>query len=418
MVKETEFYDRLGVKPDASSDDIRKAYRKMALKYHPDRNPNDPTAADKFKDVGEAYDTLSDAEKRKIYDKYGKEGLKEGGMPGRSAADIFETFFGHGFGGFSGGGGSRGPRKGEDMVSPINVTLEDLYKGKKHKLAITHNVLCAKCKGTGSKSGKEPKKCERCDGRGICVIVHRSGNFIQQSQSVCPECRGKGKIVDEKDKCPACSGKQVVPERKIIEVNIEKGMREGQRITFEGMGDQEPDIEAGDIIFVVKTKEHPIFQRVGNDLCMHRTVKLIEALTGVSFSFQHLDGRAVVVKSEPGTVIKPGDRLVVREAGMPILNRPFCFGDLYVTFDIEFPKYDEISANIAALKKALPPKDKDNDVELTDASAEQCVMRQATTQPGSSGRSSSSDNNYESDSDDDEGGRGGAGGPGIQCQQQ
>lgn len=415
MVKETEFYDRLGVKPDASSDDIRKAYRKMALKYHPDRNPNDPSAADKFKEVGEAYDTLSNAEKRKIYDKYGKDGLKEGGMPGRSASDIFEAFFGGGFGPFGGQGGSRGPRKGEDMVSPLSVSLEDLYKGKMHKMAVTHNILCTKCRGTGSKSGKEPKTCPRCDGRGICIITHRSGNFIQQSQTVCPECRGKGKIIDDRDKCNACGGKQVVPERKVIEINIEKGMKEGQRITFEGMGDQEPDIEAGDIIFVLKTKEHSTFKRVGNDLCMNKKISLIEALTGVAFSFQHLDGRTVVAKTEPGTVVKPGDTLVIREAGMPILNRPFCFGDLYITFEIEFPRYDEIAANVAALKKALPAKDKDGDVEIDDGTAEQCTMRTATTQPGSSGRSNSR-NNYDSDSDDEEDGRGQ--GQGIQCQQQ
>lgn len=415
MVKETEFYDKLGVKPDASSDDIRKAYRKMALKYHPDRNPNDPSAADKFKEVGEAYDTLSNAEKRKIYDKYGKEGLKEGGMPGRSPSDIFEAFFGGGFGGF-GNGGPRGPRKGEDMVSPLNVSLEDLYKGKVHKMAVTHNILCSKCHGTGSKNGKEPKTCSRCNGRGVCIVTHRSGNFIQQSQSVCPECRGKGKLVDERDKCGACGGKQVVPERKVIEIKIEKGMKDGQRITFEGMGDQEPDVEAGDIIFHLRTKEHPVFTRVGNDLCMTRRIKLIEALTGVEFSFQHLDGRTVVAKSEPGTVVKPGDTLTVREAGMPILNRPFCFGDLFITFEIEFPRYAEIAGCMDELRKALPAKEAKGAGDDVEMEAEQVTMKMATSQPGASGKSGDR-NNYDSDSDEDEDGRGGQG-AGIQCQQQ
>jgi DnaJ-class molecular chaperone len=163
-----------------------------------------------FKNLGEAYDVLSDPEKRQLYDRYGKEGLKESGYQGRSAADIFEAFFGGGFGGMFGGGGRHGPQKGEDIASALNVTLEDLYNGKTQRMAITRNVLCAKCNGTGTKSGKEAEKCRTCDGRGVRIVVRQMGMFIQQSQSVCPDCGGKGDVVREKDKCGVCHGKQVM----------------------------------------------------------------------------------------------------------------------------------------------------------------------------------------------------------------
>jgi len=144
MVKETELYDRLGVSPQASGEDIKKAYRKMAIKYHPDKNPNNPEAEAKFKEISEAYEVLSDENKRQMYDKYGKEALKEG--TGHSAHDIFEQFFGGGFGNFF-GGGPRGPKKTEDIVHELQVTLEDLYKGKTTKLSVTRNIICSSCSG-------------------------------------------------------------------------------------------------------------------------------------------------------------------------------------------------------------------------------------------------------------------------------
>jgi len=189
------------------------------MKLHPDRNPDDPTAEEKFKELGEAYDVLSDPEKKRIYDKYGKAGLTEGS--GRSAEDIFSQFFGGGF--FGGGRRDRGPRKSEDSVAAFDISLEDLYNGVRHKLYITHDVLCKKCNGTGAKEGRQAEKCSSCGGRGIRVITRQMGMFIQQSQVVCPDCHGTGEMMASRDKCPECEGRKIVKEKKQIEVVVEPG---------------------------------------------------------------------------------------------------------------------------------------------------------------------------------------------------
>lgn len=250
MVKETEFYDRLGISPDASQEDIKRAYKKMAVKYHPDKNPNNPAAAEKvrhilypitdvyfqFKEVGEAYEVLSDENKRRQYDQFGKEALKDG--IGHSAEDIFSAFFGgSGFSFF--GGGPRGPRKGEDIVHELACSLEELYNGKQTKLAVTRNVICSTCDGSGAKAGVAAGKCKTCDGRGIRVIVKQLGpGMIQQMQQVCPDCGGRGETIKEEDKCKNCKGKKVVKDKKILQVYIDKGMRHGQKIVFSGEADE------------------------------------------------------------------------------------------------------------------------------------------------------------------------------------
>lgn len=361
---------------------------------------------------------LSDPEKRKLYDRYGRDGLRESGYQGRSAADIFEAMFGGMFGG--GGEGRRGPQRGEDTVSAFSVSLEDLYVGRTQKLAITRNVLCQKCAGSGTKNGRAPEKCRTCDGRGVRIVVRQMGMFIQQAQSVCPDCNGKGEIVRDKDRCPNCSGKQVVSERKTIELVVEKGMRENQKITFSGEADQAPGVEAGDIVFVLKTKEHPVFKRQGNDLIMERQIKLIEALTGVAFAFTHLDGRKVIVRSEPGQIVKPGDVLMVAEAGMPIHRRPYQFGNLFVKFNIVFPTPQELAADkVALLERALPARDP----VPADPAAESVKLQPARSSDSGSGSSGDADGIHhgghgasgEAYDEDDE--RGGAG-PRVQCAQQ
>jgi DnaJ family protein A protein 2 len=411
MVKETDFYDRLEVAPDASQEEIRKAYRRKAVKLHPDKNPDDPKAADRFKELGEAYDVLSDEEKRKVYDRYGKEGLSEGGYQSRSASDIFSAFFGGGsiFDILHGGRpGSAGPQKGEDIVSALNVSLEELYNGKTQKMAITRNVLCNKCNGTGTKTGKQADKCAGCEGRGVRVVMRQMGMFIQQSQMVCPECQGRGDQVKEKDRCTNCKGKQVVKDRKVLEVAIEKGMRENQRLTFSGESDQAPGMEPGDIVFVLKQREHETFKRAGNDLVMEKAIKLIDALSGLVFSFKHLDGRNVIVRTQPRTVINQGDVLTIMEEGMPVHKRPFQKGNLYVKFSVIFPLPEQISPPQAALlKQALPPCDPP---PAADPDSENVTLTPVAPNMGP-GSSSSHGDAYDED--------GGRGGPrGVQCQQQ
>jgi len=339
MVKDTTYYDLLGVTPEVSVTEIKKAYRKMAVKYHPDKNPNNPAASEKFKEVSEAYEVLSDESKRKTYDQYGKEALKEGSHA--SAEDIFSQFFGGG--GFSsffgGGGGQRGPKKGDDIVHEIQCTLDDLYKGKTTKLAVTRNVLCTKCEGSGAREGVAAGKCKTCDGRGIRLIVKQLGpGMIQQMQTPCNDCGGKGETIKEEDKCKVCKGKKVTKEKKVLQVYVDKGMKHGQKVVFSGEADEYPGVEAGDIIFVLSEKKHDLFRRNGNDLIIEYKLTLVEALAGFSFTIKHLDDRELLIKSEKDEIINPGDVRVIEGEGMPQHKKPFEKGNLYIQFNIEFPK--------------------------------------------------------------------------------
>ncbi|KAI8821080.1 uncharacterized protein EV422DRAFT_51729 [Fimicolochytrium jonesii] len=357
MVKETKYYDLLECSPDASEADLKKAYRKLALKFHPDKNPD---AGDKFKDISHAYEILSDEHKRKVYDRYGEEGLSgEGGGPGMSPEDLFSHLFGGG-GGFFGGGGGRqrpqGPLKGKDMAHALKVSLEDLYKGKVSKLALQKQVNCPKCDGKGGKEGAV-KKCGGCQGRGFKVIMRQIGPMIQQMQQTCSECQGEGEIIREKDRCKGCNGKKIVPERKILEVFIDKGMVDGQKITFTGEGDQAPGVIPGDVIIVIEEKQHPRFSRKGDDLYIEQTIDLATALVGGQFTIPHLDDRVLLVNILPGEVIKPGDTKVITGEGMPGYKRPFDKGNLYVTFKLEFPQpHWADQSKFAMIEAALPPR--------------------------------------------------------------
>lgn len=415
MVKETEFYERLGVSPDASEEQIKKAYRKMAMKLHPDRNPGDKTAEEKFKALGEAYDALSDEKKRKIYDRYGKKGLEEGGFQSRSASDIFSQIFGHGFSSFFGDDEEEsGPRRGDDSVNPLNVTLEDLYNGKTSHIAITRNILCPTCHGSGCKSGKSSTKCKTCNGRGIRIISRQTGFMIQQTQMPCDECHGTGEIIDSKDRCPKCSGKHVVSDRKVLELVVEPGMRDNQRITFAGESDQAPDMEPGDVIFVIRTKAHDRFKRSGDDLVMTKSITLVEALTGFEFSFEHLDKRHIVVKSAPEQVVKPGDVMSIPEMGMPIYGKPYSWGRMLVKFDIIFPLYHEVKPKLSEIRACLPAPAKADDSRMTDSDEKSETVVLQPFDPNADRQQNRHREAYEEDGSDDEG----HGPQRVQCAQQ
>lgn len=281
------------------------------MKYHPDKNPN---AGERFKEISHAYEVLSDEQKRGIYDAYGEEGLSNdgpGGMGAGSAEELFAQFFGGGLGGGMGGmfgegrGAPRGPRKGRDLVHALKVTLEDLYKGKVSKLALQKTVLCPKCAGKGGKEGSV-KTCKGCNGTGQKIVMRHMGPMIQRFQTLCPDCNGEGEIIPAKDKCKECNGKKVTNERKVLSVHVDKGMQEGQRITFAGEADQAPNTQPGDVIFVIETKEHPRFQRKGDDLFYQAKIDLVTALAGGEFTVEHLDDRFLKVEILQGEVIKPG----------------------------------------------------------------------------------------------------------------
>ncbi|KAJ8929114.1 hypothetical protein NQ314_018228, partial [Rhamnusium bicolor] len=332
-------------------DDLKKAYRKLALKYHPDKNPNE---GERFKQISQAYEVLSDPEKKRIYDQGGEQALKEGGGGGgfSSPMDLFDMFFGSGFGG---GRGRRRERRGKDVVHQLTVTLEELYKGAVRKLALQKNVICDKCEGRGGKKGAV-EQCPTCRGTGMQVQVQQLGpGMLQQIQSVCPECRGQGERINPKDRCKQCQGKKVVRDRKILEVHVDKGMTDGQKIIFNGEGDQEPELEAGDIIIVLDEKEHPVFKRSGSDLILRMEIQLVEALCGFQKVIRTLDDRDLVVTVLPGEVVKHGDVKCVLNEGMPQYKNPFEKGRLIVQFWVQFPKTlpPEI---IPAIENALPPR--------------------------------------------------------------
>jgi DnaJ family protein A protein 1 len=410
MVKETAFYDVLGVKANATPDELKKAYRKLALKYHPDKNPSE---GERFKLISQAYDVLSNEEKRRIYDQGGEQALKEGGgggFGGGNPMDIFEMFFG---GGRSRGGGGPSRRRGKDVVYQMNVTLEELYNGTTRKLSIQKKVKCEKCEGRGTRNPNvSAERCGGCRGTGMQIrIEHLGPSIVQQIQTACSDCGGKGERIAAKDKCKACDGKKITREKKILEVHIDKGMEDGQKVTFSGEGDIEAGIEeAGDIIIVLDEKEHETFKRVRtHDLLVDVHLTLTEALCGFQKPISTLDDRTLVITAIPGEVIKHGDVKMVLGEGMPRWKNPYEKGKLIVQFLVKFP--DSISpADIPKLESILPPRpvveipvsDDVEEVSLMDfeMQSEQEQRRQSRGGP------------FREAYDEDEGG---PGGPGMQC---
>ncbi|BFZ12603.1 hypothetical protein BsWGS_15642 [Bradybaena similaris] len=409
---DNKLYELLGVSRNATETDLKKAYRKLAKEYHPDKNPD---AGEKFKEISFAYEVLSNPEKREVYDKHGIEGIKEGGGSGGGfgGASMFEDLFG-GFFGFPGSGGAGGNRRrrGEDTLHPLRVSLEDLYNGKTSKLQLSKTVLCKKCNGAGGKSGAN-QRCKKCNGRGVQIQLRQLGpGMMQQLQSICSECHGEGEVIREKDRCVECKGKKVCSETKILEVHVDKGMRDGQKIPFRGEGDQQPGVEPGDVIIILQQKEHELFTRKDSDLIMQRSISLTEALCGFHFVIKHLDGRDLVIRNQPGEIISPGKLKMVPDEGMPQHRNPYEKGNLYINFNIDFPERNFTSEDkLKVLETLLPPRPH---VEIPSGEHVEEVNLIEFDGSKSFGGSGSRVEAYHEDGDDE--GQGGH--PRMQCQHQ
>ncbi|KAL7487823.1 hypothetical protein ACHAW6_013438 [Cyclotella cf. meneghiniana] len=382
-VDTTKLYETLGVDKNADDKEIKKAYRKLAVKHHPDKGGDEH----KFKEISAAYEVLSDKEKRAKYDKHGLEGLADE-SGGGGAEDLFSMFF-------NGGRSSRpsGPRKGESVNHPLKVSLEDLYNGKTAKIAINRQVIVG-----------ESKMCTACDGQGVVVELRQIAlGMVQQLQRRCTECGGQGYCADKRK------------ERKVLEVHVEKGMKHNQKIVFRGLADEKPNMEPGDVNFIVQEKEHDVFKRKGADLLVTKTLSLNEALCGFEWIIKHLDGREIVIKSKPGEVIKPEASSshpfvkIVPNEGMPSHGNPFVKGNLYVLFRVEFPSDGELSEKaVKELKKVLP--NPSMDLSYDEEEVEVVHLEHADVKNFGKGGAMNHDNNYDSDEE-------GAGPGQVQCQQ-
>ena len=336
---DTKLYDLLGLSKTASESELKKAYRKLAMKYHPDKanDSNREENEKKFKEISNAYDTLKDPEKRKLYDQFGEEGLKGMGGGGGNPFDIFENFFGGGMGGpfgFSNRGSRSRRRRGQDRVEEIEIDLEDLYNNVVKNIEIKQRVLCLDCNGTGAFNKECIKICSSCDGKGrIMRIINLGPGMIQQSMSDCPSCGGKGKTITRK--CMKCDGKKLIIKTKKISIPIENGLKDGEKVVLPELGHHYPDCqEQGDLIIIIKISKHNTFKRNNDDLIIEKNILLSEALCGFKLVISHLDGRQIILKYDD--IIKPGHDYVVRNEGLKINNTHR--GDLIINFNIIFPE--------------------------------------------------------------------------------
>ncbi|KAI9795750.1 MAG: hypothetical protein M1833_006843 [Piccolia ochrophora] len=359
----------LGLSKSASKDDIRKAYRKAALQNHPDKVPEDQRqdAEIKFKNVSRAYEILYDDDKRHLYDTQGMSAFesRNGGMgPEVDLNDIIGQMFGMGGDvppGFGARPGPRKPRRGKDEEQMYPVSLEELYKGKTAKFAVTKNVICSLCKGSGGKSGAKAKQCSTCQGRGVTTGLRSIGpGLVTQETVSCSTCKGTGEVMKEKDRCKKCKGNRTNEEKKVLEIYIPRGAKHGERIVLEGEADQTPDQTPGDLVFVLREAEHDVFSRAGSDLQTLLDITLAEALCGFSrVVIKHLDGRGIHMDHPQGRILSPGQTIKVAGEGMP-QKRSDLRGDLYLTVKISFPAdgwlKDKSSYNV--IKDLLPKPEK------------------------------------------------------------
>ncbi|MFZ5776186.1 MAG: molecular chaperone DnaJ [Thermodesulfobacteriota bacterium] len=356
---ESDFYKRLGVKADASAEEIKKAYRKLAMKYHPDKNPGDKEAEEKFKAATEAYEVLGDLEKRKIYDRYGVAGLKDSGYSGpgnfedifSSFGDIFGDIFGGG--GFSGRASQRrqGPVQGNDLRYDLSISFMDAVHGADKEIEITKRETCWTCEGTGLRPGHKPETCPTCKGHG--QVIHSQGFF--RVQTTCPKCRGEGTIVS--DPCQDCNGEGLVRKTKKVSLKIPAGVDTGARMRLRGEGEGgRKGGPPGDLYVILYVEPHEFFQRDGNNILCILPVGMAQAALGATVTVPTIHGSRQL-EIPAGT--QPEQVFTLKDEGVPSL-RGGGKGDMLIEIQVVIPKklgkrQKELLEEFAALEKEKGP---------------------------------------------------------------
>ena len=345
MAEKRDYYEVLGVAKNANADEIKKAYRKAAIQFHPDKNPGDKEAEEKFKEAAEAYDVLSNEEKRRRYDQFGHAGVGGAGQGGfgggMSMDDIFSQFgdiFGSfggfsGFGGFGGGRSARRVNRGTNLRVKVKMNLQEIATGIEKKIKVKKYVACQHCNGTGAKDGKSYSTCSTCKGSGQVTRVQNTILGAMQTTSTCPTCEGEGKIINEK--CTFCNGEGVLMSEEVISINIPAGVGEGMQLSLSGKGNaaRRGGVN-GDLIVLIEEEEHPELVRDGNDLLYNVFIGYPEAVLGETVEIPTIEGK-VKVKIEAGT--QPGKILRLRGKGLPDVNG-YGKGDLLAKVNVWIPK--------------------------------------------------------------------------------
>ena len=345
-MEKRDYYEVLGVPRGATKEEIKKAYRKQALKYHPDKNPGDKKAEEKFKEAASAYEVLSNDEKRSRYDRFGHEGVGSAannfGGAGMTMEDIFSSFgdifgdaFGGAFGGFGGSRRSGGRRisKGSNLRVKVKLTLQEIAAGTEKKIKVNKYVPCSSCSGTGAADNNSMSTCTTCHGSGHVTRITNTLLGQMQTSSICPACNGEGKTITKK--CPVCYGEGIVQKEDVIKINIPAGVGKGMQMNVEGKGNapRRGGIN-GDLLVVIDEEEHPELIREGNDLIYNLFISIPDSILGTHVEVPTVENN-VKIKIDPGT--QPGKILRLRGKGLPEVNG-YGRGDLLVNVNVWIPK--------------------------------------------------------------------------------
>ncbi|OUM52535.1 hypothetical protein BVG19_g1735 [[Candida] boidinii] len=344
-----DYYQILGVDRNADERTIKTAYRQLTKKYHPDKNPENEEAHNKFLQIGEAYEVLTDSEKRKIYDMYGEEGLKNGGQPQGDPFDMFANFFGGGGANFGQGGRQGGKPRGHDTAVQVEFTLEEFFNGVEREFNVQMTNLCDHCRGTGSEDG-EMHTCNRCKGRGRILKKRKLGpGMIQQFETHCDGCGGTGQQIQKK--CHSCGGQTTLKKDRTYSSHLSPGTPREFVETLSGEGDQNPKWVPGDLRVIFKESDNSNFgyRRIGNNLYRNEIISLNESLSGNwERVIPHLDSydNTLKISREKGKIVLDGEVEIIKNKGMPIHGSNDEFGDLFIEYKVIYP-----AGNPSAIKK-------------------------------------------------------------------